>query len=743
MAHPIVYGEKDLTLTSPTIQVNVETSAGFTVNGNMTTPTVYGKVVASPQFVTISPAGIMGSEAIPPSGVLTVGAVDTNPNANAAKITGTQLQLEPANISFPGVVTTGNQSFAGTKVFTGPISSTSSIGVGTTLNDSAGDVLLSYTGTTNPQSITVGSAITTQLNANGIYGNSPGSPQQVIISSTGVLGSQAIPAAVSIATFGSSPTANAATVSSNAITFQPADATHPGSIALGTQTIPGTKTFANQTTFTNGLILGPTFPYVQHSSGSNLLTNVFDPTSIYVGPAVGSNTLGNGTSQNNTGIGNGALNNLTSGTHCIGVGQNAGNNYTGTESNDICIGNLGTVAESGVTNIGTQGTHTVCKIAGISGVSPASPQMVTIGTANQLGSQAIPAAVSFNAVGASPSANGATVASNAITLEPADATHPGLISTAAQTMGSGAKTFSSTAVFSAGLTLPTGQQILDNNGNTLIWKGPINDSSTVYIGTGSGAAATNATGNNIGIGNGALNACTAGIRSVAVGVNALHSWLGTGSVGYNTCIGFSSGSAYTGTETGNIIINNSSTTLGTVGENSVIRIGQPGSTSCFIAGITGVTSAGAVAAVINGSGQLGTVISSKKYKQDIMDIETNPIMQLQAIQYKEIVNPKEIQYGFLAEQVLPILPEAIIFEKVKDKDGNIMYDSRGQMLFSETDPETIQYHKLWPLLQDYVKKMDQRLKQVEVELEEFRGAPLKRCRREEDSNRPTKRTKTI
>lgn len=49
--------------------------------------------------------------------------------------------------------------------------------------------------------------------------------------------------------------------------------------------------------------------------------------------------------------------------------------------------------------------------------------------------------VSLTAVGASPSANGASLSGQALTLQPADATHPGLITAGTQTLG-GAKTFS-------------------------------------------------------------------------------------------------------------------------------------------------------------------------------------------------------------------------------------------------------------------------------------------------------------
>lgn len=51
-----------------------------------------------------------------------LGAIGASPNANAATISGATLNLEPASASFGGVVTTGTQTFAGAKTFTGTIS---------------------------------------------------------------------------------------------------------------------------------------------------------------------------------------------------------------------------------------------------------------------------------------------------------------------------------------------------------------------------------------------------------------------------------------------------------------------------------------------------------------------------------------------------------------------------------------------------------------------------------------------
>jgi len=52
---------------------------------------------------------------------ITLSAIGAVPNANAATITGSVLNLQPASASFGGVVTTGTQTFAGDKSFTGTV----------------------------------------------------------------------------------------------------------------------------------------------------------------------------------------------------------------------------------------------------------------------------------------------------------------------------------------------------------------------------------------------------------------------------------------------------------------------------------------------------------------------------------------------------------------------------------------------------------------------------------------------
>ena len=53
-------------------------------------------------------------------------------------------------------------------------------------------------------------------------------------------------------------------------------------------------------------------------------------------------------------------------------------------------------------------------------------------------------------------------------------------------------------------------------------------------------------------------------------------------------------------------------------DNNLIRIGN-GQSYAYIAGIYGATVSGGSAVYVNSSGQLGTVTSSRRFKQDIED----------------------------------------------------------------------------------------------------------------------------
>lgn len=71
------------------------------------------------------------------------------------------------------------------------------------------------------------------------------------------------------------------------------------------------------------------------------------------------------TGSNNTALGFSALDEITTGSGNIAIGVLAGSDYTSSESNNIAIGNLGTLGESGIIRIGRSPTHTAAYMAGV------------------------------------------------------------------------------------------------------------------------------------------------------------------------------------------------------------------------------------------------------------------------------------------------------------------------------------------------------------------------------------------
>ena len=91
--------------------------------------------------------------------------------------------------------------------------------------------------------------------------------------------------------------------------------------------------------------------------------------------------------------------------------------------------------------------------------------------------------------------------------------------------------------------------------------------------------------------------------------------------------------------------------------------------------------------IVNSSGQLGTVLSSERFKEAIkpMDKVSEAVLSLQPVtfRYKEELDPDGIpQFGLVAEQVEKIDPDLV----VRGEDGKVntvRYDAVNAMLLNE------------------------------------------------------------
>ena len=181
--------------------------------------------------------------------------------------------------------------------------------------------------------------------------------------------------------------------------------------------------------------------------------------------------------------------------------------------------------------------------------------------------------------------------------------------------------------------------------------------------TGRQALVNNLTGNrNTADGDGALAGNTAGSNNIAVG--------------------FTAGNNISGNN--NIDIGNA----GVTGEDRIIRIGNPGThNGTFIAGIRAVTVPSGVGVIVGSNHQLGTVQSSKRFKEAIkpMDKASEAILALNPVtfRYKQELDPDRIpQFGVIAEDVEKVSPDLV----VRDENGDVSsvrYEAVNAMLLNE------------------------------------------------------------
>jgi hypothetical protein len=203
---------------------------------------------------------------------------------------------------------------------------------------------------------------------------------------------------------------------------------------------------------------------------------------------------------------------------------------------------------------------------------------------------------------------------------------------------------------------------------------------------GVGALHSNATGNNnTANGQRALNDNFSGSRNTASGGAAL----GNNTMGNNnTADGFQAlGNNTTGSF--NLALGNNAGS-GVSTADDVICIGTMGadvSHSCYIGNIFNQSSPSGLAVFVNSDGKLGTIISSRRFKEDIkpMDKASEAILALLPVtfRYKKDFDPTgTAQFGLVAEEVAKVNPDLV----VRDKEGkpySVRYDQVNAMLLNE------------------------------------------------------------
>jgi Chaperone of endosialidase len=334
----------------------------------------------------------------------------------------------------------------------------------------------------------------------------------------------------------------------------------------------------------------------------------------------------------------------------------------------------------------------------------------------------------------------------------------------------------------------------DLNGNTAIGMGTLatntadnntaigyqalanNTTGTDNMASGEGALQNNTTGNfNTASGQGALYSNTTGNSNTATGDNALtHNTTGVDNTGfgyyalyYNTTGNFNTAcglealvnntTGTSNTATGNAALQSNTTgsnniaigyyaalnvsignsnnihigSQGTSGDSGVIKLGTEGTqTSAYISGISGANVPGGAEVFINASGQLGTVLSSRRFKQQITDMgdTSSKLFQLRPVNffYKPQFDDGThlLQYGLIAEEVAKVYPEMVVY----DNDGQILtvkYQLLAPMLLNEVQRQHARLQSQARAIQDQKeqnRKLEDRLAALEALLSGQRAA---------------------
>lgn len=171
--------------------------------------------------------------------------------------------------------------------------------------------------------------------------------------------------------------------------------------------------------------------------------------------------------------------------------------------------------------------------------------------------------------------------------------------------------------------------------------------------------------NNTVVGGSAGITITSGGTNTAIGSASMSSGTLTGSG--NVAIGYQGGVAWTTSEANNVSIGSA----GVVGESNVLHIGDTtgtgarGLNKAFICGIFGITvGVSGIPVVVDNANQLGTVVSSLRFKDNIKDMgnDSSPVMKLRPVSfnYKGHV---ERSYGLIAEEVEKVMPDLVVYDQ--------------------------------------------------------------------------------
>jgi hypothetical protein len=404
---------------------------------------------------------------------LTTAAFGATPNADGitissvtvGNITSSTINLEPADSTNPGAVSTSAQTFAGDKTFNDDIivegsidakggidSSTNTLTIGATadnINIGApgatvfvqSDVLyvadknitINYGGAAASGS-DAGIEIEENLAITGFVKVTPDrnswelkAPNQAGVATidagaAGITIDQSSHDPVTLSAVGSSPNSDGATLSGQVLNLEPADSTNPGVVSTTSQNFAGDKTFDNLVTASSGV---ETDSIDSITAGAGTLSiGTANASIINIGDSgVNVNLYGNTFYQDVTNL---EVTDKQITLNKNGAVNSAFNSGIELEENGSITGYVSTSGDRNSWELKAPNQ------AGVATISPGASGITLDQSSHD--------PVTLGAVGSTPNINAATLTGQVLNLEPADAVNAGLITATAQTFG-GDKTF--------------------------------------------------------------------------------------------------------------------------------------------------------------------------------------------------------------------------------------------------------------------------------------------------------------
>ncbi len=360
-------------------------SASVTVPGlvNNTTQSFSGNKTFTG---TIGASNLSGTN----TGDVTLTAVGSTPNPNGASLSGQALTLQPANSISPGVVSEFGQDFGGLKTFVSNLNS--AVVTGTT--SAAGNLTLRSTSDATKGKVIIGTSAYDEVNNRlGIGNSTPTAPLDV--TGAGVFSGD-------VTLSGGSSDAK--------IIYDPS-----GFVVAPSHPAWETGFRSGQPYYSVVMYDGSTrTTFVDYS-----LNGIVDYSAIVNAPNLRTTSIA-------TPVGNSVADTSVSG-QTLQVSQATDQIQLAVKGNATQTANIFDVLKndnSVLFSVNNSGNGTLAGTIGASNFSGSSSGTNT-------------GDVSIASFGSSPTANGATLSGQALTLQPADSTHPGSVSIATQSFGGG------------------------------------------------------------------------------------------------------------------------------------------------------------------------------------------------------------------------------------------------------------------------------------------------------------------